>query len=79
MFDVKQKKQVRIQKPKKTLWFNSHRTAKASKDLKEHKKTNKQIQIHIKETNANSCANFRNPLAHNLPNRDYSIFMGMVV
>ena len=66
------KKQVRIQKPKKTLWFNSHPKAKASKALKEHKKTNKQIHIHIKETNANSCANFRIPLAHILPNRDYS-------
>ena len=32
----------------------------------------KQIHIHIKETNANSCANFRIPLAHILPNRDYS-------
>ena len=66
------KKQVRIQKPKETLWFNSRPKAKASKALKEHKKTNKQIHIHIKETNANSCANFRIPLAHILPNRDYS-------
>ena len=75
MFDFKQKKQVRIQKPKKTLWFNSHPKANASnKALKEHKKTNynKQIHIHIKESNANSCANFRIPLVHILPNRDYS-------
>ena len=66
------KKQVRIQKPKKTLWFNSHPKAKASKALKEHKKPNKQIHIHIKETDVNSGANFRIPLAHILPNRDYS-------
>ena len=73
MFDVKQKKQVRIQKPKKKLWFNSHPKSNTSnKALKEHKKTNIQIHIHIKETNANSCANFRIPLVHIWPNRDYS-------
>ena len=72
MFDFKQKKQVRIQKPKETLWFNSRPKAKASKALKEHKKTNKQIHIHIKETNANSSANFRILLAHILQNCDYS-------
>ena len=71
MFDFKQKKTGKNSKAKKTLWFNSHPKAKASKALKEHKKK-KQIHIHIKETNANSCANFRIPLAHILPNRDYS-------
>ena len=65
------KKTGKNSKAKKTLWFNSHPKAKASKALKEHKKK-KQIHIHIKETNANSCANFRIPLAHILPNRDYS-------
>ena len=58
------KKTGKNSKAKKTLWFNFHRTAKTSKDLKEHKKTNKQIHIHVEETNANSCANFRIPLAH---------------
>ena len=66
------KKTGKNSKAKKTLWFNSHRTAKASKDLKEHKKTNKEIHIHVEETNANSCANFRIPLAHILPDGDYS-------
>ena len=66
------KKTGKNSKAKKTLWFNSHRTAKASKDLKEHKKTNKQIHIHVEETNANSCANFRIPLAHILRDGDYS-------
>ena len=66
------KKTGKNSKAKKTLWFNFHRTAKTSKDLKEHKKTNKQIHIHVEETNANSCANFRIPLAHILRDGDYS-------